>query len=288
MVAKTRALVPKDKLLLAGSGCEGTLATMRMCDEMANAGADALMVVSPGYYKAVLNDRALIYHFTAVADQSPLPVILYTVPACTGVELSVSAVATLCQHPNIVGMKDSTGDITKLASFVAVSKGEQFQVLGGSAGFLLAALSVGCSGAVCALGNLLPHQVCQLYQYFTRSNSPSETPPCNEDSKQQVSLGDKFTASQKEHELLPSGSSNGKQTSLENKIECARKALQLQHELLAPNTAVTKTFGIAGLKQAMDWMGYYGGPARKPLMPLLDADRQALRNIFVKSGFLKD
>ncbi|XP_025736605.2 4-hydroxy-2-oxoglutarate aldolase, mitochondrial isoform X5 [Callorhinus ursinus] len=154
--------MPKDKLLLAGSGCESTQATVEMTVSMAQVGADAAIVVTPCYYRGRMSSAALIHHYTKVADLSPVPVVLYSVPANTGLALPVDAVVTLSQHPNIVGIKDSGGDVTRMGLMVHKTRRQDFQVLAGSAGFLLASYAVGAVGGVCALANVLGAQVCQL------------------------------------------------------------------------------------------------------------------------------
>ncbi|XP_060497834.2 4-hydroxy-2-oxoglutarate aldolase, mitochondrial isoform X5 [Panthera onca] len=110
VVSRVRQAMPKDKLLLAGSGCESTQATVEMTVSMAQVGADAAIVVTPCFYRGRMSSAALIHHYTKVADLSPIPVVLYSVPANTGLDLPVDAVVMLSQHPNIVGIKDSGGD----------------------------------------------------------------------------------------------------------------------------------------------------------------------------------
>uniref|UniRef100_A0A3Q2WX52 4-hydroxy-2-oxoglutarate aldolase, mitochondrial n=1 Tax=Haplochromis burtoni TaxID=8153 RepID=A0A3Q2WX52_HAPBU len=131
------------RLLIAGSGCESTRATIQLTQKMAAAGADAVLVVTPCFYKGKMDSRALIHHFTKLADSSPVPVVLYSVPANTGLELPLDAVVELSQHPNILGVKDSGGDITRIGLIVHKTKAQDFQVLAGSAGFLMAAYCVG-------------------------------------------------------------------------------------------------------------------------------------------------
>uniref|UniRef100_A0A8C7JWN7 4-hydroxy-2-oxoglutarate aldolase, mitochondrial n=1 Tax=Oncorhynchus kisutch TaxID=8019 RepID=A0A8C7JWN7_ONCKI len=113
-------------------------------------GADLVLVVTPCFYKGMMDSRALVHHFTQVADSS--------------LDLPVDAVVRLAQHPNILGLKDSGGDITRIALIVHKTKPQDFQVLAGSAGFLMAAYSVGCVGGVCALANVLGREVCELEQ----------------------------------------------------------------------------------------------------------------------------
>jgi len=155
-----------DKLLLAGSGCESTKATIEMTNAMAEAGADAAVVITPFYFKAKMSAIALEEHFTAVADVSSIPIILYSVPANTGIDLAVDVITRLARHPNIIGIKDSGGDITKIGQIVADTVGDDFQVLAGSASFLLPALAIGAVGGICALANVLPQQICNLQKLF--------------------------------------------------------------------------------------------------------------------------
>ncbi|XP_062989313.1 4-hydroxy-2-oxoglutarate aldolase, mitochondrial [Elgaria multicarinata webbii] len=164
VVKQVHQAMPKEKLLLAGTGCESTQGTIELTAQMADKGADAALVVTPCYFRGSMTSAALIHHYTQVADASPIPVILYSVPANTGLELPSEAVLGLAQHPNIVGIKDSGGNITRLGLLVHKTQHEDFQVLAGSAGFLLASYIVGATGGVCALANVLGTPVCQLEQ----------------------------------------------------------------------------------------------------------------------------
>ncbi|GAA6230784.1 4-hydroxy-2-oxoglutarate aldolase, mitochondrial [Lates japonicus] len=162
VVRTVRRSLQADKLVMAGSGCESTRATVQLTEKMAAAGANAVLVVNPCFYKGKMDSHALIQHFTKVADSSPVPVVLYSVPANTGLELPLDAVVHLSQHPNIVGLKDSGGDITRIGLIVHKTKTQDFQVLAGSAGFLMAAYCVGAVGGVCALANILGQELCEL------------------------------------------------------------------------------------------------------------------------------
>jgi len=130
---------------------------------MAHVGADAVMVVTPSYFKGQMTDSALIAHYTAVADTSPIPVILYSVPVYTGIDLTPNAIQVLAAHPNIIGMKDSGGDVAKLASLVHNTKDYDFKMLVGSASILLPGYLAGCVGGVCALANVLGSQLLELH-----------------------------------------------------------------------------------------------------------------------------
>ncbi|XP_061686280.1 4-hydroxy-2-oxoglutarate aldolase, mitochondrial [Syngnathoides biaculeatus] len=162
VVKRVRRLMPANKLLIAGSGCESTRATMELTAKMSAAGADAVLVVTPCFYKGKMDSQALLQHFIKVADNSAVPVILYSVAANTGLELPLDAVVRLSEHPNIAGLKDSDGDITRIGLMVHKTKDQDFQVLAGSAGFLMAAYCVGAVGGVCALANVLGESLCDL------------------------------------------------------------------------------------------------------------------------------
>jgi 4-hydroxy-2-oxoglutarate aldolase len=128
--------------------------------------ADAALVITPSFYRGRMTDSALQTHYEAVADASPIPVILYSVPMNTNLDLSVDVILKLAEHKNIIGLKDSSGDIGKISRIVYATKDQKFQVLVGSAGVLLPALLMGSVGGICGLANILPNQVCEVYDLF--------------------------------------------------------------------------------------------------------------------------
>jgi 4-hydroxy-2-oxoglutarate aldolase len=165
-----RDLLPPGRMLIAGTGCESTRSTVRLTREAAGAGADAALVINPHYYKNRLDRAALIRYYTSVAEDSPIPIILYNMPASTGLDLDAPTVVELAGHANIIGMKDSGGNLTKMAQILGdIGQGRgDFQMLAGSAGFLLPALSVGAVGCVAALANIAPDLCIQLHHAFFR------------------------------------------------------------------------------------------------------------------------
>ncbi|XP_065351067.1 4-hydroxy-2-oxoglutarate aldolase, mitochondrial-like [Cloeon dipterum] len=166
MVRRSRHFISKDKLLLAGSACESTRATIEMSNLMADAGADAVLIINPCYYKSAMNEETLLKYFWRVADECRMPVVLYNMPANTGIDLSVPLITKLAQHPNIAGLKDSGADVGKMAQVVHTTKGLGFQVLSGSAGLLLPALVVGCVGGINGFANTNGAELCQLISLF--------------------------------------------------------------------------------------------------------------------------
>lgn len=144
-----RARVPSDRLLLVGVGAESTRATVARARDAAERGADAVLVVAPHYYGSAMNDEALYAHYRRVADESPVPVLLYNIPKYVHFALSPRLVGELARHENIIGMKDSSGDIELLTEYVAL-RSDSYTVLTGHAGTLLPALRMGAGGAILA------------------------------------------------------------------------------------------------------------------------------------------
>ncbi len=230
-----RQVLPSHKLLIAGTGCESTRQTLALTCKAAEVGADAALVVTPHYYSPKMSVDSLVQHYRAVADASPIPILIYNVPKFTNVNMDAAAVARAAQHPNIVGIKDTSGNVTQLAETVRLA-GPEFQVLAGSASFFFPGLAVGAAGGILALANIAPEQALELYRLFT--------------------------------------------------MGAWDQAAELQRWMIPVNAAVTSRFGIAGLKAALDMLGYYGGPVRLPLLDLAESERQTLRRILLEGGIL--
>jgi 4-hydroxy-2-oxoglutarate aldolase len=164
LVAAARRLLP-GRFLLVGTGMEGTRATAALTRKAALAGADAVLVLTPSYYKARMTAEALRRHFEAVADASPVPVYLYSVPAFTGIPWPPGLAAALSAHPRVAGMKESSGDVALLARLVA-SVPASFEVACGSAPVFYPSLCVGAAGGVLAVANCAPRPVIALQRAF--------------------------------------------------------------------------------------------------------------------------
>ncbi|MGA2937757.1 MAG: dihydrodipicolinate synthase family protein [Syntrophobacteraceae bacterium] len=171
LIRAARQVIPGDGMLIAGSGMESTHETIDLTRRMAQAGADVALVVTPCYYRGRMTAAALEQHYRQVADASPIPVVLYSVPANTGLDLPAQVAISLAKHPNIIGMKDSGGDVTKIGYMAHETRAEDFQILAGSAGFLLGALAVGAVGGVCALANIAAARLTCLWKCFCQGNT---------------------------------------------------------------------------------------------------------------------
>jgi 4-hydroxy-2-oxoglutarate aldolase len=151
------------KKLIAGTGAESTAETIERTKRAAELGYDAALVKTPYYYKPVYKAEVYIAHYRRVADASPIPVLLYSVPQFTGVALEPPEVVALAQHPNIIGIKESSGNVQRVAEIIAGAPPD-FQVLVGSAATIYPSLTIGARGAILALGSALPDKCVKLYE----------------------------------------------------------------------------------------------------------------------------
>jgi len=161
-IVAAREAVPREKVFIVGTGRESTQAAVRASKRAAEHGADAVLVRTPGFFKNQMTSDAFVRHYTTVADASPVPVLLYNFTALTGVNLLPAAVCRLATHPNIIGMKESGGDVAQIADVVSGTPGD-FNVLAGSAGTFYAALAVGAVGGILALGCVVPDACVRLF-----------------------------------------------------------------------------------------------------------------------------
>jgi 4-hydroxy-2-oxoglutarate aldolase len=170
LVGWARDVAP-DRLLVAGTGAESTRQVIRMSHAVADAGADYVIVQPPSYYGETLAPDALRDHFQAIADASPVPVILYNIPKYTHVTMEAGLVRELARHENVAGIKDSSGDQKRLADFTEACTGE-CAVFVGSGTLLFAALEMGAVGGILGVG-LLATEICaRILQLHAADNKP--------------------------------------------------------------------------------------------------------------------
>jgi 4-hydroxy-2-oxoglutarate aldolase len=203
------------RTLLAGTGLESTRATIALTRAAADLGADAALVLTPSYYKPQMTVDALRRHFDAVAEASPIPVMLYSVPVFTGLPFPLPLAAAAASHPRVVGMKESSGDMGLMSRLVS-SVPASYSVLCGSAPVLYPALCLGAAGGIVALACCAPGPTAALYRAWERGDHQA--------------------------------------------------ARRIQTAITPLATAVTATWGVAGLKAAMNVAGFTGGRVRAPLL----------------------
>ncbi|CAH1407289.1 unnamed protein product [Nezara viridula] len=153
-----------NKPIIGGATAESTTAACQLAKGMANAGADGLLVMAPFYFRKRMTNEALSYHFKKVAEETELPVVIYNMPFVTGIDISTPTLAKLAEHELIRGVKDS--DIRKCAATVQETRSLNFDVLIGSAGYLLGALLAGCAGGINGLAGIMGDEICKIYNCF--------------------------------------------------------------------------------------------------------------------------
>jgi 4-hydroxy-2-oxoglutarate aldolase len=166
LIEAARRRVPSSMTLLAGTGLESTQATIDLTKEAADRGVDAVLVKNPFYFKTQMTFDVYMAHYTAVADASPIPIIIYNVPIFTGVPLQSTLVIELSKHPNIRGLKDSSGDAKTISEVVWNTDAGRFGVLSGSAPTMLPLLVAGALGGIVALACAAPRPSLALYRAF--------------------------------------------------------------------------------------------------------------------------
>jgi 4-hydroxy-2-oxoglutarate aldolase len=162
LIAAAREEVPADRLLIAGTGRESTRATIAATRRASERGADAVLVLTPSFFKAQLTPAALVRHYSAVADASPVPVLLYNFAAATGVNLLPGTVAALCEHPNVAGIKESGLDVSQLSDCVMQAR-PGFAVFAGAAPTFYPALCAGAVGGILAVASVVPEACVRLF-----------------------------------------------------------------------------------------------------------------------------
>jgi 4-hydroxy-2-oxoglutarate aldolase len=214
VIETARRAVPDSMTFIAGAGQQSTRTTIAEIKRAAQAGAEAVLVSTPHYYKSAITQDALIDHYRTVADASPVPVILYSMPDLTGIKIEPETAGRLSEHQNIIGMKDSSNDLEKLGDAIRLVS-QDFAMTIGNGTVFNEALQAGARGGILAVGCCAPEICLEIYRA--------------------VQAGE------------------------------VDRAAGLQEKLTPLARAVTKTYGIGGLKAAMEMAGFVGGPVRAPL-----------------------
>jgi 4-hydroxy-2-oxoglutarate aldolase len=230
-----RGSMPAPLHLIAGTGAESTVATIERTCAAAAEGAEAALVIAPGYFRRQLTADALRRHYHAVAEASPIPILIYNVPVHMGYDLGAEWIVRLAGHPNIAGMKDSSGDLGRLPTLRA-QLGPDFVLLAGAGEKMAEALQAGADGAIAALANLAPAASARIRGAW---------------------VGDD--------------------------LEQAR----LQQRTISPlGEALTRGYGVPGLKAGLRMLGFDHGDPRPPLPPLPAAELAPLHRLLEEAGLM--
>jgi 4-hydroxy-2-oxoglutarate aldolase len=290
-----RAAASPDKVLIAGVARESVAETLRLAEFAAAEQYDAVLVRTPGYYtprSAASSSAQMLTYFRTVADRSPLPVILYNIPKFTHNDLPVEVVAELALHPNIIGLKDSTGSVVRIASVVAATSAAPkrtvavTQIFEAVTGRMLAdsAPQNGASNFVSAgeLGHL-----------SSGATALAVAPPRPALKTRTRQVGFQVLTGSADHlvKSLEAGATGAvlamaacaPQACIEAYTAWKEKdealAEEKQHRLAGASTRVSGELGIAGIKYACDLNGYYGGKPRLPLLPLTGPQREEVAEL---------
>jgi 4-hydroxy-2-oxoglutarate aldolase len=164
-IETVRAAAAPGKIVIAGTGSESSSGTIEFSNKAAQAGADYSLVVTPFYYKAQMTAAALEAYYREVAEKSKIPIILYTVPKFTGLELPLQTIAAMATHPNVIGLKDSSGNVSAISETLKACPPE-FCVFQGHGSILFSALLLGVKGGILALSNMAPAETVEIYKLF--------------------------------------------------------------------------------------------------------------------------
>lgn len=166
LIELTVQTVDKGKLVLVGTGLESTRETVELTNKAAQLGAHAALLLTPNYYGDAMGDEAQYQFFTDVADQADIPVMIYNVTKFTHINISPSVVTKLSQHPNILGMKDSSGNIAQLVKFQISGLDPEFNLLVGTASAWNPAMQIGIKASIMALANCCPEGCVEVQTLF--------------------------------------------------------------------------------------------------------------------------
>jgi len=158
-----RAAVPRELAFIVGAGQQSTFGTINEVNNAARAGADAVLVITPHFYRSAITQETLINYYIAVADASTVPLLLYSMPALSGIKIEPETIARLSEHPNIIGVKDSSADMDGFSETVRLCPSD-FAVLTGNGTVLLDALQAGATGAILAVGCAVPEICLEVFR----------------------------------------------------------------------------------------------------------------------------
>ena len=158
-----------DSILIAGAGQQSTINTIKEIKSAARAGAQAVLVITPYFYRPAITQETLVNYYTAVADAAPVPVLLYSMPPLTGIKIEPETIARLSEHPNIIGVKDSSNDLPAFRRTVELCPPD-FAVMTGNGTVLFDALRAGATGGILAVGCVVPEVCVEIFRAFTNGD----------------------------------------------------------------------------------------------------------------------
>jgi 4-hydroxy-2-oxoglutarate aldolase len=227
-VETVRAAASEGKTIIAGTGMQSTRATIEFTNLTAGAGAHYALVVTPFYFKKQMTPQNLENYYLEVAENAKIPILMYNVPKFTGLDLSINSILSLAKHPNIAGLKESSGNIALMGELMK-SCPTDFMIFQGTGSVLFTSLMLGARGGILALTNMAPAETVEIFESVH-----------------------------------------------EGELDRAR---EIQMRLITLNERVVNTYGVPGIKCALDLLGYFGGHPRPPLQPVSQETREAIAHL---------
>lgn len=235
-VATATGFIAGYRPVIIGAAFQSTAQTIQFLKTGIDMGAAAALVLPPFYFSSLMTPATIKKFYFDIADAVDIPIIIYHFPKITGLAFTPEFVLDLAQHPQIIGIKDSSANLIFQQAILA-NKPDHFQVLTGSASTLALSFQAGAAGAIVALANIAPQHCIDIYHFAKEGDW--------------------------------------------------QRAGKLQKKLILLNTLVTGTYGIPGLKYALDKIGLYGGPARAPLLPVNDDAKKEIDGELQKLGLIE-
>jgi 4-hydroxy-2-oxoglutarate aldolase len=277
----TREFTAPEKVLIAGVGAESVRETLAMCDFAAQQGFDVALVRTPHFYRPQMTPENILNFYRTVADHSPLPVLLYSVPVYTAYDLPVEVVAQLSEHPNIIGMKDSGGKMEKIKQIIAQTRGakqafEVTEVFSAVTGRMKREQEKEDAPLV-QIEGAPPVAVVPNPKLKTRTREVgfqllSGTATQILEALQAGCSGSVLGAAA----FVPTACFEVVAAFKDNDIALATEK---QQRLMEPSKRIVSELGVPGIKYACDWNGYYGGPPRLPLLPLTMEQKKTVESV---------
>ena len=264
-----------EKVLIAGTGAESVIETLRLTEYAAKLQYDAALVRTPHFYRPQMKPEAMLTFYRTVADSSPLPVLLYTVPPFTAYDLPLEVITALAEHPNIIGIKESSGNVEKVAAMVQSTRPIRRTVM-----------VTEVQQAVTERMKAASIHTANGERLVNPGGTAVAAPPRPKTRNKEVGFQVLVGAAHTLLDSLQAGASGAVLAFAapapticfeiyaawrDNDLDLARS----KQEALAPATRrVVSEMGIPAVKYAMDLNGYYGGPPRLPLLPLTAAQKK--------------
>jgi 4-hydroxy-2-oxoglutarate aldolase len=275
-----------EKVLIAGVGRESVKATVELANAAAEFQYDAVLVKTPTYYASQMSREAVLHYFRSVADRSPLPVMLYNIPRCVPYDIPVDLIAELANHPNIIGLKDSSGNLERITSTVAATEATVRRRVTVTTIFeavtarMLAAKSVG-AGTYVSAGDLAAGSA------IATAPPPVQLKTRTKEVGFQVLTGSSGILL----DALQAGASGAilgfaacapqacQEVYLAWKDHDLKLAAEKQARIAGPGQRIVGQLGISGVKHACDFNGYFGGRARAPLLPVNAVEKAEIESL---------